>query len=89
MDKRCHACMHPLSIDIDRAIQAGDSTRKIGARFSLTASCVQRHKRHVSLPPSPHQEIEELRGRIKGLERAVICLSQAHDELVRAHNELI
>ncbi len=47
-DTMCVCCKSEHRDEIDKALLAGGEVRKIGARFGLPKSSVQRHKTHIS-----------------------------------------
>ena len=88
MSRHCTVCESPNLHDVDRALQSGESQRSIAGRFFLSPSAVQRHSRHATAATPLYPDIQELRARMDGLERGLVCLARAHDEHVRSHTEL-
>ena len=83
MPRLCSVCRSPLSLEIDQALQAGESLRSVAARFGVSPSAVHRHRKgqhSVGLPPSP-QELAERLSRVESqtdrLYRAVELLAGA------------
>jgi hypothetical protein len=78
--RRCGACGSADRESIDAAIVRGDSNRSIATRFSLQASAISRHKRHIA------GDLERNRSRI-GIDRAatvVAILAEAQAVVDRA-----
>ncbi len=45
MSRQCTVCTHPKRKDIDKSLIHGESNQRIAADYSLTETCVRRHKK--------------------------------------------
>jgi integrase len=52
----CKICEHPTRAEIEAALRAGVSDRKIAARFEITRTSVRSHSRHID-----QKEVSEIR----------------------------
>jgi len=49
----CKGCSHGRLEELNHAIATGGKLRELTARFGLTKSCLDRHKKHVLAPTPP------------------------------------
>ena len=75
MSQKCTVCYHPLRREVEDAVLAGDSFRRIGAAFGLSKDALSRHYKHLRLgvvrdlpgPPEPTSHIGRLVNELRPL----------------------